>query len=54
MLAVADLDNSAVHLETAVESNLAFYARFGFEVIRTLDVPGGPRIWELWREPEAA
>lgn len=52
LLEVADADGLPVHLETAIETNIGFYQRFGFEVLRVLDVPDGPRIWEMWREPD--
>lgn len=51
LLEVADADGLPAHLETATESNLGYYARLGFEVLRVVDVPDGPRIWEMWREP---
>jgi GNAT superfamily N-acetyltransferase len=36
-----------VFLETGMERNLDFYARFGFKVIAEADVPGGPHVWGL-------
>lgn len=52
LLESADAERLPAHLETATESNLGYYARLGFEVLRVVDVPDGPRIWEMWREPD--
>ena len=41
----------ASYLEVLTEANLAFYARFGFEVCGEIDVPSdGPHVWQMWRE----
>jgi len=38
--------------ETSTPENVAFYRRFGFEVIHEIAMPeGGPPVWMLWREP---
>ena len=47
----ADAASLPTYLETATETNLPFYARFGFEVTLDVVVPGGPRLWILRREP---
>ena len=53
-LARADHDGVGAYLETQNEDNLAYYARFGFEVAQTLSpVQGGPPLWTLRREPRA-
>jgi GNAT superfamily N-acetyltransferase len=39
------------YLETATERNVAFYARHGFKVSEELQLPKGPRMWLMWREP---
>ena len=49
------MDGMAAYLEVLTEANLAFYARFGFELTGEIDVPeGGPHVWLMWREPRTA
>jgi len=52
-MAKADEDGVACYLESSKESNVAFYARHGFEVTGTHDIAEGkgPRLWLMWREP---
>jgi ribosomal protein S18 acetylase RimI-like enzyme len=51
MLARVDADGMPVYLESSSERNLALYGRHGFEVTGEVAIPGGPRIWPMWREP---
>jgi ribosomal protein S18 acetylase RimI-like enzyme len=51
MLARVDADRMPAYLESSNERNLAWYGRHGFEVTSELAIPGGPRIWPMWREP---
>jgi ribosomal protein S18 acetylase RimI-like enzyme len=51
MLAHVDADGMPVYLESSNERNLALYGRHGFEVTTEVAIPGGPRIWPMWREP---
>ena len=51
----ADDEGVGMYLESSKESNVPYYARFGFEVTRTLDHGrsgrDGPRLWLMWRDP---
>ena len=46
-----DRNEVGAYLESSKESNLAFYGRHGFRVTDELDLPDGPRIWLMWRDP---
>jgi ribosomal protein S18 acetylase RimI-like enzyme len=50
-LAQCDADGVPAYLESSKERNVAFYARHGFRVTEELDLPRGPRMWLMWREP---
>lgn len=51
VLAQCDRDSVGAYLESSKERNVDYYARFGFRVIDVLDLPRGPRIWLMWRDP---
>jgi GNAT superfamily N-acetyltransferase len=53
VLARVDADGMPAYLESSSERNLALYARHGFEITDEVAIPGGPRIWPMWREPRA-
>ncbi|MFL6181291.1 MAG: GNAT family N-acetyltransferase [Actinomycetes bacterium] len=53
-LMAADADGLPSFLETGTETNLGFYARFGFNVTGELDLEDGTRIWCLTRQPGAS
>ena len=47
-----DAEGLPAYLETDKERNLAYYARFRFELVETLTpVPGGPPTWTMLRAP---
>jgi ribosomal protein S18 acetylase RimI-like enzyme len=49
-----DEQGLGAYLESSKETNLAYYARFGFEVTGELTLPNGPPIWPMWRQPRAS
>ena len=46
-----DRDGSAAYLEATSPNNKRLYERHGFHTQTTLQVPGGPPMWAMWREP---
>lgn len=54
MLQRCDETATAAYLESSKESNLPFYARHGFAVRERIELPDGPPLWLMWREPDHA
>jgi GNAT superfamily N-acetyltransferase len=53
-LSVCDTEGLPAWLETQKEENLAYYARFGFEVVKEhRPIDDGPAMWSLSRDPKA-
>jgi GNAT superfamily N-acetyltransferase len=48
-----DETDTAAYLESSKESNLPFYARHGFAVTKRIELPEGPPLWLMWREPSS-
>lgn len=46
-----DRDGVGAYLESSKPRNLDFYARFGFQTTGELQLPLGPKMWPMWREP---
>jgi ribosomal protein S18 acetylase RimI-like enzyme len=51
VLARVDADRMPAYLESSSERNIALYGRHGFEITSEVAIPGGPRIWPMWRGP---
>lgn len=51
MLRRCDVEGVGAYLETATEDNVRFYSRHGFRVRDEVDLPRGPRMWLMWRDP---
>lgn len=48
-LAEVDAKRLPCYLESSKETNIPIYRSFGFEVTGEIAVPGGPKIWPMWR-----
>ncbi len=51
VLRTCDEDGVPAYLESSKERNVAYYARHGFRVREEIDLPRGPRVWLMWRDP---
>jgi predicted N-acetyltransferase YhbS len=53
-LEACDTEGLPGWLETQKEENLAYYRRFGFEVVKEHNpTPGVPSLWSMRREPRS-
>jgi len=46
-----DLEGVPAYLESSKESNVAFYARHGFDLVGELHPKGAPTMYRMWRDP---
>ena len=54
MLSRADRDAIDCYLETQKHDNVAYYGRFGYNLVRELKpVPGGPPLFLMRRAPQS-
>jgi GNAT superfamily N-acetyltransferase len=51
VLAACDAEGHRAYLESTNPRNLAFYRRMGFVDAAEIDLPGGPSLTAMWREP---
>lgn len=48
-----DATGMPAYLESSKASNVSFYERHGFTVMREFRIPGGgPTLWLMWRDPQ--
>jgi GNAT superfamily N-acetyltransferase len=52
VLQQCDQQRLPAYLEATSERNRALYLRHGFEDRHRLDLPGGPPVYPMWREPQ--
>jgi ribosomal protein S18 acetylase RimI-like enzyme len=52
MIERCDREGVGAYLESSKESNIAFYARFGFETTKVITHKAGPQQWLMWRDPK--
>lgn len=51
ILARCDAEGTPAYLESSKADNLPYYERFGFAVTGRIDLPQGPPLWPMWRDP---
>lgn len=49
-LAEVDAQHMPCYLESSKDTNIPIYQSFGFHLTGEMQVPGGPKIWPMWRE----
>jgi len=49
-LAAVDAAHMPCYLESSKDTNIPIYRNFGFELTGEIQVPGGPKIWPMWRK----
>ena len=51
MLDRCDTEGVPAYLESSKATNVAFYERHGFRVTGEIELPFGPPMWLMWRDP---
>jgi ribosomal protein S18 acetylase RimI-like enzyme len=51
VLTRCDTEGLGAYLESSKPANVPYYERFGFRVTGQIDLPDGPPLWPMWRDP---
>ncbi|WP_147916738.1 GNAT family N-acetyltransferase [Ruania zhangjianzhongii] len=51
---VLDREGTPAYLEAANLRVARMYGKWGYRIISRIDLPGGPSMWPMWRDPSAA
>lgn len=51
VLTRCDGEGERIYLESTKKDNIPFYERHGFSVTDEIEVPRGPVVWAMWRDP---
>jgi GNAT superfamily N-acetyltransferase len=46
-----DTEGLGAFLESSKAANVPYYERFGFRATGQIDLPDGPPLWPMWRDP---
>jgi GNAT superfamily N-acetyltransferase len=46
-----DREGLGAYLESSKPTNVPYYERFGFSLTGQIDLPSGPPVWPMWRDP---
>jgi len=52
MLERCDRERLGAYLESSKPMNVPYYERFGVSVTGQIDLPAGPPVWPMWRDPQ--
>lgn len=47
-----DAERTGAYLESSKPDNVPYYERFGFRVTGEVQLPKGPLVWTMWRDPD--
>lgn len=52
VLDLCDSTNTPAFLDATSPDNRRLYQRHGFQTMAQIDLPGGPSLWAMWRDPQ--